>query len=313
MAITSLEYVHGSPPTGYSLAFEPFLYNQEAFLALKSYPVQSFYAVNHQKRSIEARIHFTVKEQKDGTLRAISLPELPFGSLEYSSSLTTEQITSLLGFVQEKLAQQGCNAIEIRDCISEYRIDSSNLVSEILIKVGLKKHHEDINHFIPVDETAFRFKIHRMAAKRLRKCHRANFHFALETSQAIPQVYEFIRYCRAEQGWDLSMSLEQLMDATSYLPNRYRFFSVFDQDRRIAAATVVIVNDYIMYDFYHDALQSYNRFSPTIFLLERLYEYCRERNLQSLDLGTSTSSSLAAFKGRVGGVLSYKKTYMLEW
>ncbi|MGB3585291.1 MAG: hypothetical protein WBA23_02070, partial [Tunicatimonas sp.] len=150
MSDIMFNFVDGSRPTGYSLAFEPFLYNQENFLALKNYPVQSFYAVNHQRRSVEARIHFVIREQEDGTLRAISLPELPFGSLEYSRSLTEDQISDFLRFVQTILAQRHVQSIEIRDCVPAYRTDHS-IIYQALQKSHYHTSEEQVNYHITVN------------------------------------------------------------------------------------------------------------------------------------------------------------------
>ncbi len=314
MSRASIDYIYGSPPTHYSLGFESSLYNREDFLYLKDYPIQSFYAVDQKRQSIEARIHFTIRKQKDGSLRAISLPELPFGSLEYSTLLPTGQLAGFLNFVCEKLANQKVTSLEIRDCVPIYRYDSADLLPQILQNQGFTMIEQVANHHIPVDQKPFIEKVHVMQKRRLRKCIRSGFTFQAQPLSELASVYNFIHQCRAERGWGLSLSLGQLTDLAEKFSDRYQLFSVVDQNQRMAAATVAVqINRNILYNFYPASPICYRSFSPLVYLLQQLYNFAREKKFRWIDLGISTTESLKNFKTRVGGVLSHKKTYLLEW
>lgn len=312
MPSASVEYTSTHPPAHYSLAFEPYLYNQGSFLQLKKYEVQSFYAVDHKKKAIVARIHFAVEASPDGSLCAISLPQLPFGSLEYSVDMTLAQLSNFVAFVCDQLAQRGVTSVEIRDCISAYRVDEAKLLHQVLPEQGFSVREKAINHHISVDEKPFSEKIHRMEAKRLRKCHRHGFTFRQESSEKLKDIYFFLSNCRAERGWQLSMNLNDLQKAVTASKETYCFFSIYESDKRIAASLIVNVNHCISYDFYHDALQSYNAYSPTVLLLEGLYNFCQREKIKLLDLGTSASSGTSVFKGHVGGKIARKLTFQIN-
>lgn len=314
MANTSVEYIFGCPSSHYDLAFEPCLYNQEAFLRLKDYSLQSFYAINRQQKRAEARVHFTTRKQVDSVIRAISLPELPFGSLEYGAHITSEQLSDLLNFVYENLTKDKVTSLEIRDCAPVYRCDTADLLPQLLQSQGFTVKEQKVNHHIPVDAKPFLEKIHAMQKRRLRKCVRAGFTFRAEPLTKLVSVYKFIQQCRAERGWSLSLSLEQLAGLVEKFPERYHLFSVVDQNQRMAAATVVVqVNKNILYNFYPASPIRYSSFSPLVYLIYQLYDFASHRQFRYIDLGISTTESLKNFKSRMGGVLSYKKTYLLQW
>lgn len=311
MPVTLLNYIDGSPPVGYSLAFEPFLYNQENFLALKNYPVQSFYVVDHQKRSIEARIHFAIRKQKDDTLRAISLPELPFGSLEYSDSLTEDQAADFLSFVQESLARKYVQAIEIRDCIIAYRT-GADVVYQSLQKLGYQTLDEPANYHIIVDGHPLVTKVTDGQQNKLNKATKNNFIATIEPSEKISEIYEFIAMSYQTRQRKLSLPLSDLLSYAKTYPGRYLLFSVYHLRARIAACIAVQVSSSTVYTFYYTALLTYSSYSPTVLLLSHIYRYCQSNNTSLLDLGIG-SESVQNFKRRMGGTHSCKRSYLLEW
>ena len=311
MATTSVEYILGPPPPNYSLAFEPFLYNQEGFLALKDYPIQSFYAIDHWKRSIEARIHFVISQQYDGTLRAISLPELPFGSLEYSASLSKDQISDFLSFVKEELTQQNVKSIEIQDCIPPYRTE------DCIVYQALRKSHyqiidKQVNYHISVDDQPLATKVKAGQRNKLNKATKANFTAIVEPPEKLTEIYQFIEMSYQTRQRKLSLSLRDLLNYARVYPSNYLLFSVYHLQARVAACIAVRVSSSIVYTFYYTALLTYSSYSPTVLLLSHIYQYCQSNDIALLDLGIG-AESIQNFKRRMGGMRSYKRSYLLRW
>ena len=308
MSHVSIEYTDRCPPPHYSLAFKPFLYNQESFLQLKNYSVRSFYATDRKRQTVLARIHFALQPSPDG-FKAVSLPELPFGSLEYSAYFMQDHLQLFIAYVKDQLASQQVTTIDIRDCIPEYRSDHGISLQQALLHQRFSILEKQDNHHIPVDATSFADKIHRMEVRRLKKCERAGFTFRQESLTELASVYQFIIECRAAKSQSLSLSLEGLMHMTRLFPQAYQLFAVYDRELRIAATVAIFVNERVMYNFYPASHQHYQKFSPMVFLLQQLYELSWQRGIKLIDLGTSISSSLTTFKTRVGGVLSCKRAY----
>ena len=93
-------------------------------------------------------------------------------------------------------------------------------------------------------------------------------------------------------------------------------FLVYDIDMLIAVGVTIKINQDILYTFYLADNQQYLKYSPTIYLLSGIYEYCQQENIKLLDLGIATdkgilNEGLARFKRSLGGKLSQKKTYSL--
>nr|WKN38251.1 hypothetical protein K4G66_05995 [Tunicatimonas sp. TK19036] len=308
----SIEYLDHQPPSHYTLDFEPHLYNQESFLQLKNYSIQSFYATDRNRQTVIARIHFAILSSGDNTRKAVSLPELPFGSLEYSTDFTLDQLQSFISYVKEQLAFRKVTTIEIRDCIPEYRGDYGISLQQGLLHQGFSILEKQDNHHIPVDAVPLRDKVHTMEVRRLKKCESAEFTFRQEPLTNTSSIYQFILECRAAKSQSLSLSLEELLHMTYRFPQAYQLFAVYDQARLIAASLAILVNERSIYNFYPASHLDYQPFSPMVFLLKNLYNLSWQRGVQLIDLGTSISPSLAAFKTHVGGMLSHKKTYYLE-
>jgi len=287
-----------------------YLYNKRTYLKLKvpQYGESlTYYIISGVK--VVAHIHFFLLQQKDNYLKAVSLPASPFGSLDFCQALPAEVLNSFMQYIFHSLRQKGVDQITIKDCIPAYRSEDTSAYEQSLMNTGFAVWQTQQNHHILVNQDGIAARLHRMEQKRLRKCRTAGFVFRQENVSALNDHYSFLQKCRQEKGWTLSLSLNQLQQSVSAMPEAYALFSVYDLDRRIAAALTVRVNRSIMYDFYHDALAAYKNYSPVVLLVDGLYSYCQQEKISVLDLGTSPSLSLAKFKEHLGGIKSFKKTY----
>ncbi len=298
-----------SGPT--TLAAEKFLYNSHAFLQLraKKYGTPlSFYAL--RKEVVVAGIHFFLVKQDNRHYIAVSIPESPFGSLEYGD-ISSHEIQHLVAYTNEHLWSKGVDKIIIKDCIEAYRSGRNFTCEAILLGAGYQIKDSFVNHHIPVDYIPHEDKMQRMEQKRLRKCKRAMVHLQQELMDRLTECYHFLKRCRREKGWELSLSLTDLEQQLSQSPGVFCLFSVFHEDERIAAALCIKVNSGIIYNFYHESLAAYKSYSPVTLLLKGIYRYCQQAVIRMLDMGTSPSRSLQAFKEHCGGIASFKHTYQI--
>ncbi len=309
MLTASVEYTRLRPPAHYSLAFESHLYNQEPYLQLKEYEVKSFYALDHKNKVVSARVHFAVQLLSDGSLSAISLPQLPFGSLEYSINMTFAQLSRFIAFVCEQLAQHRVASIEIRDCVPAYRVDEAELLHRAFSELGFIVKGKAVNHHIPVDKQKLSNKMRIGQRGKLKKSIDASFTSSRESIEQLPEVYSFIEMSYRARKRALSLPLSALQKYVAKFPDQYRLFSVFHLRKRIAACIAVQVSESVLYTFYYTALADYGSYSPTVLLLDSIYQYCQSQKISTLDLGTSITESVQKFKARMGGVSSKKCTY----
>ena len=86
-------------------------------------------------------------------------------------------------------------------------------------------------------------------------------------------------------------------------------FGVFMDDYMLAATVLVKVNETSVYHFMPASMvefQHYRKYSPMVFLVNGLYGWCRQNQINLLDLGTSyvdkkLKASLVQFKEHIGG------------
>ena len=102
------------------------------------------------------------------------------------------------------------------------------------------------------------------------------------------------------------------MTYISQFPQNYLLFSVRNGDELMAATIAIIVHRKILYNFLPGSLRKMKHFSPTVLLIDGLYKFCQQRQIDMLDLGISTTkdgknqNSLISFKERMGGQSSPK-------
>ena len=311
MVSSNIDFLSEPPPAHYTLAFEPFLYNQEVWLQLKAGERYSFYAVDHAQQRVLARIHFLIVLDASGIRQAVSLPKSPFGSVEYGHSVDKSTLKAFVLSAAKALKQLSVHAIEIRDCIPAYREKRGISLATVLSEVNFHKQETLVNHHIEINGQPLEEKMHRMERKRLRKCQREGFTFKEESLRHIAFYYQFLADCRSEKGWELSTTLDEVTRAVRKLPNSYRVFALYDNQQCIAACLGVVVNSHIFYDFYHDSLRAYSALSPIVMLLANIYDRLRAEAVTVLDMGTSLTTSLQTFKSHMDGQPTRKDTYVL--
>ena len=299
-------------PEGYAQAYEGYLYNHEAFVQMQRRGItkyRSFYALDALAKSVLGKVHFFKEDHAENN--AYHSPrKSPFGSFEMHAQLTADQIDNFVRFVLKKLSKEQTNMVHILHHATVYDPDHTSLLKESLLKAGFTLKAAIPNHHIGVDAYPLTAKMHSMEKRRLQKCRKAEFSFKEENVSLLSNIYDFVRVCRKERGWGLSMSLGDLQKTVSAFPENYKLFSVYGGGHRIAATVAIVVNSQILYNFYPASLLSYQAYSPTVMLIEGLYQYCQQKGMELLDLGTSASNSLRLFKTHMGGEVSFKYDFV---
>ena len=300
---------------GYAQAYEGYLYNHEAFVQMQRRGItkyRSFYALDASAKIILGKVHFFKKDHLENN--AYHSPrKSPFGSFEMHAQLTAEQIDDFVQFVYEKLREDQPSAIHILHHAAVYDPGPTMLIKESLMKAGFTLKATIPNHHIGVHAYSLTEKMYSMEKRRLQKCQKTGFSFKEEDLSTLANVYDFVLACRKERGWGLSMNLAALQKTVSAFPENYKLFSVYDGDRRIAATVAIVVNSRILYNFYPASLLLYQSYSPTVLLIEGLYQYCQQKGMEILDLGTSASHALQRFKVHMGGEISYKYEFVYHF
>lgn len=297
-------------PDGFSYSFERYLYNETSFLQLQdAEPPLSFYILHLKKKRVLARCHFFIKDNI-----ALSPYRSPFGGMELDASLSLDVIEAFIDFIEKTIKKKDVKTIKITQSPFIYSPIGASKLTNCYLRTGFQITHPDLNHHIVIDGKSFEQKIHAMERRKLKKTMEQRFVFREEGVDVVEKIYAFIQSCRKERQQDLNISLEDLQKAIQALPHVYKIFSIRDGEEVIATTIIVVVNAKIAYNFLPASSSAYNQWSPMVFLLKGLYEWCQDKNIEMLDLGISIVNnipqySLIAFKERIGGEMGLKCTY----
>jgi hypothetical protein len=272
-------------------------------------PLHYFALLNPKTARADARCAVFIR---DGW--AISPSAASFGSIEFSDELPDEEIVRLVDAVvtsSKKLLLQGIRIVNYPDC---YLPVHSKRLGAVLLDVGFVVKHEELNQHLPVSPLSFTEHLHNAERRRLRRCQQAGFTTQIREKPDSETLFAFIRKARLRKNLPLSMSSKELANLLTNFGEVCPVFTVYDGDQLIAACLGIRVAPNILYYFLPADHEDYQHFSPSVMLVESLYNYCQQHQIPLLDLGISTSrgirnEGLIRFKSQLGAVASAKLVF----
>ena len=293
-----------------SLTHTRFLFNNAKHLRLQSEKNWRIYeTLEKETRAVKARIAFHVKAGD-----AVSPLSAPFGFIEIYKKINTSELNSFFSFIEEDLKTRGVKRIYLKSYPEAYDKNVS-LMDGVLKKLHYSSRQE-VSSIIPVDQTPFEKKIKVSELQKLRKAVPV-FSFASVHSDRAKEIYSFIEECRKEKNQTLSMSFSELKQGIVEFPKNFFFYHVLDASGTAAAAIVIKISSEILYTFYYAHARRFDKVSPVVFLISKLYEVAHDGGIEMIDLGTSmvtgkVNRSLLHFKTSIGGQSSRKLIFEKE-
>jgi hypothetical protein len=298
-------------PAGFKSEIDSGIFHHPQHLQLQTHEGWHTYVLlNTVQKSIQGLVHFNLTETE-----ARSPYRSPYGSFIFADRLSAKIITEFVLFTEQKLKTAGANTITIKNFPEVYAPEKHNMLLGPLLQSGYTIAQEEVSAVIPVTEKSFEAILHQSEKKKLRKSRKSNLTFEQLPLQHLADVYTFLKTCREEKGYTLSMTLNELDAVIKAFPD-YFFLNVVKKSDQIIAANISIqVNSTVLYNFYHDHARAHDALSPVVFLNEGLYQFCQRHPLRLLDLGTSNANgvvneSLLNFKLRLGAQPSRKLTFV---
>jgi hypothetical protein len=196
----------GTVPRGYRLGYEPSLFNFEAhrkLQALKGWC--SFLILDDAGGVVCGAMHVHVQ----GTLAESPLRS-PFGSIEFSEDLPVEILKAFIKFVQEGLMAKGVERLKIKSYPEAYVPYHAQLLKTCLLDLTYAVLFSETSSVVNVTELPPQASFHRSEKKRLRKCLNSGMEFRQLKLDQLEHVYNFIRLCREEKQYKLSMTYGSL-------------------------------------------------------------------------------------------------------
>jgi hypothetical protein len=303
----------GALPAAVTLEYTPAIFNHPTFAASQGAPADaSFYLLDERSAGAHAAVHFHI----DGTT-ARSPFRAPFGSFDLGSELSARHLFKFVEDIGTKLRDRGVTEIILRNPPREYDVAGYSLLETCLINQGYSVGDAEVSAIIPVRGEPFVGMIRNSEKLRILQAARAGLSFRILSHDQIPFVYEFILRCHEEKKYRLSVSCDDLMRTVKEFPKDYHLFGVFDDEEICAAAVSVRVTRNVLWNFMVNQDTAYNPLSPSVFLMQGIYNYCVEHGIALFDLGTSAlhgrpNFSLLDFKLHLGAVpvskLSFRKS-----
>ncbi|REA58833.1 hypothetical protein DSL64_19370 [Dyadobacter luteus] len=247
-----------------------------------------------------------------------SAPSAPFGSIQCQDDCSKEEIDYFIKSIIEQLNFRRVKNLQINHYAYCYSEPHAEVIASLYATNGFRCSKEKINHHIPVSAQHFRELIVPAEHRRLKKCERSALIAQMDTDSDPGKIYQFLSYCRQVKGYVLPLSQSQLTTLIVHFPNHVRTFSVQLAGKIIAMVVTIRVNSRILYNFLIDSLPEFNKYSPTVMLVNCVYQYCQQQKIEILDLGTSLDqsgrekASLIRFKENIGGVRSVKKSFCIR-
>ncbi len=309
--LKSFDFLADSLPFGYAYNFDNYLFNKIKHIKTQGIEERAdYFIVNNVRKRLEGKIHFLLRDNI-----AYSPYKSLFGSFEFNRNLHPNLIAEFWQFIEGDLRRRSIKTVKIISFAECYMPRKAAVIHEVLTNSGFKITRRAINHHIPVNEAPLQDRMHPMEVRRLNKCVRSGFVFRQENTGKAMEIYEYIARCRREQGLEVSISEEKFRSYIDEFPQNYPAFSVRRGEEIMAATICIVPHRLALYNFLPGSLRQYKTYSPTVMLISGLYDYCRDRKTDLLDLGISTEEdgtdqeSLIAFKERMGAERSYKYFY----
>jgi hypothetical protein len=304
------QFHEGPVPDGYQQGTEPAIFNTPQHRALQAVEGwHSFYALNEKRRLAVAAVHFHIARGE-----AHSPLKSPFGSVELAPGVLPLVVFRFLEFVESRLKSRGAQRIRIKHYPSDYNAAESALLHTFLINLDYQVVDAEAGAIITVTDHVFETTLDTWERRKLRQGAASGLQGRELLPSELKMIYEFIHACRGEKGYALSMSLAEIQDAARIFEKEFILFGIFHEERLVAASIAIRVNRKVLYNFYAAHEAEFDSLSPVVFLIDRLYGYCRQHNIALLDLGTSAidgkpNFGLLDFKLRLGAKPTTKFTF----
>ncbi len=288
-------------------------FNSNDFLLSRTVPLEQVFFFLKQKESRKpiAKLSLCTLEEE-----TVSQWKSPYGSIEWDPYINLRYIDEFIHRITTWLTENHHQSLKIvshPDCY----IKNPGFIDRCLKKSNFRTHTTDINQFIEIKNQEFDDTIAYSEKTRLNKCKRLGLTTQRSSVSELQEAYSLLETLRQRKGYPISMDFDSLEHMFRIHPDHYFLFTVKDGSKIVAMAISIIVNDSILYNFYHADHDDYQGLSPTIMLIEKVCNFCRKKKIKILDLGISSlngiiNEGLFRFKKNLGAKECSKKIFKWE-
>lgn len=229
-----------------------------------------------------------------------------FGGFEFvSDDVKLYQIDAALESLIAWASLQKCIGIKMILPPFFYQEDFLAKVTNCIYRAGFETQNIELNYHFQTANLSDTYEqdIWYNAKKNLKKANSFGLIFEKLDIKNGKLAYDVIAQNRAERGFPLRLTWEQLMQTNSVIP--MDFFLVKTENDNIGAAIVYHMTSSIVRVIYWGDLPQFSEYKTMNFLSFQLFKYYKEQGIEILDIGHSTVDSvpnngLCEFKESIG-------------
>ncbi|MES2799099.1 MAG: hypothetical protein V4638_03720 [Bacteroidota bacterium] len=241
----------------------------------------------------------------------------PFGGLIYVGNFSQVDLSEVaLSLLQWATTNRTSLYISFPPTFYDEKFIS--LAVNELINNGFSIKYSDLNaHYLLDSETTFFSRLARNARKNLSAALKNDYSFSrAETIEQKETAYAIIKKNRAEKGFPLKMSFEDLQSTNELIAIDY--FTLEMNEHQCAAAIVFTISSTTAMVVYWGNLSAFAELRPMNLLAKLVFEYYQQVGKQFLDIGPSSefgviNEGLASFKKSIGCESSNKYSLKFEY
>ncbi len=247
---------------------------------------------------------------------ATNLTGAPYGGLQVNENVPLSEVEKWMKWVIQLLPSMGVKEVKYRCKPTFLQNEFEKSLQKQLDYLGFEWCFSDASQYIHTREDLVS-QLHSMELRKLKQSQKQGLMMMEESVEILPEVFFYIAQARSSRHIPLNTTLEKLEQLFKAYPEKYFIFSVFDKKNvRLATCIAVWQSDNSLYYFLPATGVDFLSASPMVFLIISMAKWCKERNIQFLDLGISSidghlQQGLYDFKKRMGAQDAEKWTLQL--
>ncbi|MGN6648335.1 MAG: GNAT family N-acetyltransferase [Cytophaga sp.] len=237
----------------------------------------------------------------------------PFGGIECSDPVL---LRTFVSYMKDTLKKSGAVSVTIRQSPACYQPGTTDSIHEVLIAHGFLLKYSDWNQHLFVDSASFQLRLDDQKKRRLNKIKSLSPRIEIKDTVDSDTWFDLYRRSREHKDFPVTISREEYKKLALKLPGVYQYAGIYLEEKLVANAVFVRVNKDVLYYFLGASDPEHAAVSPSVLLLEAMYEYAQRQHYKMIDLGISSvngelNEGLHLFKKHIGAMDSRKNTYEL--
>lgn len=316
-SVSTEQVLEGKLLTGACLpAPDQHLFNTPAFFNLHNQGKRSWFFQWELKpdKPPVATLHVTEMEPGLGK----SPGRGTFGGFSADPEVDIFDLQSFYDAAEAELRQAGVTSLVLTQTPSVHDPSLFAEVFNLLQRRGFVMENHELNYHLVIDDTPFTQKISYGNHYKFKKSVRDGLRATFLTPDLHQAAYDIIADNQTRKGYPVTMTFEALELMHSTFPNQTQYWGVYEGEDLVGASVCFQITAKALYLFYWGFKSGMERYSPNVLLTNTLYETCREKGVELLDIGISTlhgepNEGLICFKRRLGLRESLKLTWRKEF